>query len=250
MAARATLERMSQRDVKRATERGIFELFARRAELDVVPGSIAQPDPPDILCDIVGLGRVAFELTQVDDAAALTRMALLGRTDELWALTLAGLEPGTLARLRAAHSDSQVALEYIEPSTTGERREAMRAVAMQLAELPAEFEGLVYDWRRRAPSGLRRVEVIRCGIGHGPISFGVSPGGIEAIQLPRIDAKLARDYGADVRIELLAYVRWGDPASLDERDFAGYLAERTGGSHFARVWLFETTFGKVIAHAP
>jgi hypothetical protein len=172
-------------------ERGIFERFAKAAGLDVVDGSITQPDPPDIVCEIVGLGAVGFELTAVDDTAALTRMALNSRTAEFWAQALASLDPSTRARLRASHSDVQVALEYAEPGHKGERRTAMRAV-------------------------LERRE----------------------------------DYRSDQRLELLAYVRWGDAASLEDRDFADYLAQRGEGTPFIRIWLFETAFAQVVAHYP
>jgi hypothetical protein len=60
--------------LKALEERGIFECFAQAAGLVVRPQSIAQPDPPDILCEIEGLGQVAFELVQLDDAEELQRM--------------------------------------------------------------------------------------------------------------------------------------------------------------------------------
>jgi hypothetical protein len=34
------------------------------------------------------------------------------------------------------------------------------------------------------------------------------------------------------------------------RDFTAYLAQCISGSPFARIWLFETTFAKVVAHYP
>ena len=84
---------------KSTEERGIFERFAEAAKLEVVPGSIEQPDPPDIVCNIVGLGRVGFELTAVDDAKELARMALNGRTSALWTRELASLDSLTFARV-------------------------------------------------------------------------------------------------------------------------------------------------------
>jgi hypothetical protein len=267
-------------------ERGIFERFAKAAGLDVVDGSITQPDPPDIVCEIVGLGAVGFELTAVDDTAALTRMALNSRTAEFWAQALASLDPSTRARLRASHSDVQVALEYAEPGHKGERRTAMRAVLERLAEQaghyvgplynrfdliapenrsaavdlarerfkaqPAGCNGTLYSLIDPPPPGIRRADVQRFdSFGQGPIAFGISPGGFAPINLHRIDAKLSReDYRSDQRLELLAYVRWGDAASLEDRDFADYLAQRVEGTPFIRIWLFETAFAQVVAHYP
>jgi len=62
---------------KQDTERGIFERFAFDARLAVRVQSITQPDPPDIFCEIEGLGRAAFELVQLDDPIELQRMGYL-----------------------------------------------------------------------------------------------------------------------------------------------------------------------------
>ncbi len=65
-------------------ERAIFERFAQDARLVVRAQSITQPNPPDILCEVEGLGRVAFELVQLDDAEELQRMGYLHRAREFW----------------------------------------------------------------------------------------------------------------------------------------------------------------------
>jgi hypothetical protein len=269
---------------KSAEERGIFERFAEAAKLEVVPGSIEQPDPPDIVCNIVGLGRVGFELTAVDDAKELARMALNGRTSALWTRELASLDSLTQARLRASHSNVQIAIEYAEPASTGMRGAGMRAILEHLAEQsrdfvgslynrldlipheqraaaidlaresfkaqPAGFVGSLYNLIDPPPPGIRRAEVIRsCSRSFtvGPIAFGISAGGFARIDLARIDAKLSReDYRGDTRLELLAYVRWGDSASLEDRDFNQYLVGCTEDTPFARVWLFETMFANVV----
>ena len=59
---------------KQELERGIFEEFARSAGLKIVQGMVSQPDPPDVLCEVEGLGPVAFELVQLDSRDELSRM--------------------------------------------------------------------------------------------------------------------------------------------------------------------------------
>jgi hypothetical protein len=68
---------MSRDVAKGDLERAIFERFAEDAGLVVQPQSVTQPDPPDILCDVQGLGHVAFELVQLDDTEELQRMGYL-----------------------------------------------------------------------------------------------------------------------------------------------------------------------------
>jgi hypothetical protein len=237
-----------------AFERALFERFAKAAGLDIDLGSITQPDPPDIVCNVAGFGSVGFELTAVDDVGALTRMALLARTDEFWAQALENLDPRIRAGLRADHSNVQVSLVYAEPGSTKQRRTAMRTVLERLAAKPRDFVGHLYnpfdliapearpaavsaareEFKRRPPGSVRNLDDLidppppgiesadvrrSTSISQGPTVFSISPFGFEPVTLGRIDAKAGReDYRSDRRLELLAYVRWGDPASLEDRD--------------------------------
>ena len=47
---------------KQERERRVFIALAPLIGLDVVLGSIRQPDPPDVIREIVGRGRLAAEL--------------------------------------------------------------------------------------------------------------------------------------------------------------------------------------------
>jgi len=57
--------------MKKKHEIGVFRRFAKVSGLPIIPESIEQPPEPepDILCEIIGEGRVAFELTRIDDEA-------------------------------------------------------------------------------------------------------------------------------------------------------------------------------------
>lgn len=76
---------MDPTDQKAREERGIFEMFAASAGLTIAPDSLTQPNPPDILCTVSGLGRVAFELVQLDGMIELSRMSDLQASERLWA---------------------------------------------------------------------------------------------------------------------------------------------------------------------
>jgi hypothetical protein len=58
-------------DKKKRHELSVFRRFAKVSALPIIPESIEQPPEPepDILCEISGEGRVAFELTRIDDEA-------------------------------------------------------------------------------------------------------------------------------------------------------------------------------------
>jgi hypothetical protein len=61
--------RMTNAEAQAADERAVFADFVKAARLRVVPESIqSRPPPePDILCEIGGVGPVAFELVQLVD---------------------------------------------------------------------------------------------------------------------------------------------------------------------------------------
>src|ERR1700728_4379343 len=86
-----------------ALEIGVFRRFAASAGL-TVEGEIEQPNPPDILCSVQGLGRVAFELVRLDDTDELQRMGYFQRTNEFWKGAMQQAAPGALA----SHSAAQI----------------------------------------------------------------------------------------------------------------------------------------------
>lgn len=131
-------------------------------------------------------------------------------------------------------------------------RAADRAARDQFKALPPGSGKTLLSLIDPAPPGIRYAEAHRfASVTEGPLAFGISPGNLERIDLSRIDAKLERqDYRSDRRLELLAYIRWGDPPGPENRDFAAYLEPRIAGSPFSRIWLFESIFARVVAQYP
>jgi hypothetical protein len=75
---------MNKEEDKAAYERDVFTQFAAVAGLPLIPGSIEsrRPPEPDILCELAGSGRVAFELVDlVDEGLARTVAEAVRRPD-------------------------------------------------------------------------------------------------------------------------------------------------------------------------
>ncbi len=208
--------RVSRREVVAAEERGIFEEFARSAGLDVNRGSISQPDPPDILCEVHDLGKVAFELVSLDSGDELRRMGYFQRVEEFWAEALKGVAPEVLKR----HSNAQINVTFRGAASQNDRRAALVGLIAVLENLGPDDVGEVFG---EIPAALESADIVRVPIRDGPgirefsvhaIRFenpGWAPVGID---LSRIDAKIKKyEKGWDVRAELLAYSRWGMPFS-------------------------------------
>jgi hypothetical protein len=60
---------MTKEEAKAAEEYAVFQAFAAAARLSVVAGSVRsrRPPEPDIVCDLSGGERVAFELVGLED---------------------------------------------------------------------------------------------------------------------------------------------------------------------------------------
>lgn len=82
-------------DWKRDHELRTFDHFCAAAGLQIVPGSIRQPDPPapDLIADIEGDESVAFELVRLNNDDQLTRLNLMHQTPRFLASEFAALFP-------------------------------------------------------------------------------------------------------------------------------------------------------------
>ena len=239
---------------KELEERGIFECFARAAGLVVRPDSITQPDPPDIRCEIAGVGEVGFELVQLDDAGELQRMKYLGRGPEFWEDALRKIPHDVVERHRAA----QINVVFDGKANQTQRRAALKLIGDALRDVREGFEG---EFLTKMPEGLESAELRSFqSITHGPLMREVSgftvrfePGRVApvGIDLARIQSKI--DHYADgwsIPAELLAYARWGMPFSDQMHEVPQFLASRFPGGIFRRGWIYEVTSRRVIACAP
>jgi hypothetical protein len=236
---------------KALEERGIFECFVQAAGLVVRPESITQPDPPDILCEMAGLGQAGFELVRLDDQLELQRMKYLGRGPAFWEDVLQGTPREVAERHRAA----QINVALDATATQAQRREALKLIAEALRERPEGAEGALFE---TMPTGLESAELryFRT-VTHGPLMREVSGFSVKfepsrvapvGIDLERIQGKIDHyTKGWGVRAELLAYARWGMPISDQAHEAPRFLASRFPGGIFQRGWIFELTSRRVIA---
>jgi len=239
---------------KALEERGIFECFAHAAGLVVCPESITQPDPPDILCEIEGLGQVGFELVQLDDQCEFQRMRYLGRGPEFWEEALGEIPHDVVERHRAA----QINVVFDAKANQVWRRDALKLIADTLRKMPEGAEGALLT---EMPKGLESAE-LRCfrSITHGPLMREVSgfkvtfeqgrvaPVGIDLWQIQRKIDRYADGWGMPT--ELLAYARWGMPFSDQMHEAPRFITSRFPGGIFRRGWIYEVTSRRVVACAP
>jgi hypothetical protein len=229
---------------KQDYERRVFEALAPLVGLVVVPGSIRQPDPPDIVCEIVGSGPLAVELVAIDAADTRTRLNNMFITKKSWADALATWSLGEQTALRAGTSDVFLSLDFDNAAGARDRRVALRAIQGLLLRQPG-FTGKVSIQGVGRPPGLNAATVHRGGVTNGPRVSPFSVGSWQPPQVEMIEKKLSnRNYQSVAPLELFAYATHDEPngavGSMEQIEQT--ITKHMPGSSFTRVRVFHLGF--------
>jgi hypothetical protein len=224
---------------KAQRERRIFEWFAKAAELQVL-GGIEQPDPPDIVVEVAGQGRVAFELVCVDARSAFFQNEKFRKTDTAMECGLTALPEAKREVLTRNFADAEINVQLADEVP-------WKAVSLQplwdiLEMLPPGFEG-----EARCPPAVAQFLWIYRHTSHvGPTFSTIGGGWVPNINLAAIENKLAKKYETTAPLELLAYSQLHDIAHRADFGAVRTLAcAQLRGSSFRRLWLFDGMLQKV-----
>jgi hypothetical protein len=226
---------------KQEHEREVFEMLAPLAGLHVVPGSISQPDPPDIVCEIFGHGTLAVELVAIDAPETRSRLDNMTTTDEAWSRALATGPSENQSSLRAETADVFCSIGFRNDAGLRDRTKAMRALQGFLLQHPGCSGALPLSAIGR-PSGLTSVTIHRGHVARGPRFSHFSAGRWLPPQVSKVEEKLRPGrYKFDVPMELFAYAVHDEPdlaiGSLEE--LQNVIEEQLPGSAFRRAHVFD-----------
>jgi hypothetical protein len=233
------------REEKAPHERRIFLEFCAAAGLELVPDSIMQPDPPDIVAELEGFGRVAFELVRVNHADELLSDRMLRESTYFLADQFAQLPASQRARLSAMYADAHVLLQFTPAANPGQRKQALPFVWALLEARGAGAKGELfkaYRWLTTcAPSHLHMIYVSRLsGQTAGPLFNTQSANYVYPVQIARVIEKLHTPYSSTEPLELLAYADNGEfSLARDLPELTEAVRLHLPGSAFRRVWAFE-----------
>ncbi len=238
---------MAPDDYKAREERCIFEVFAASASLRFARDSLTQPNPPDILCAVDGLGQVAFELVQLDGEEELSRMSDFRDLERLWIEVTHNLA----TEIQRKHRNAQIDVIFQPDANQRVRRQIFDRVTARLGDLPDTFTGELFV-ESGMPVGLKSARLRRFDIDDGPKVMEISGSRPVRVDLTRIDAKIAHYHNDElkVRTELLAYSRWGLPFSDQDTGAENCLVDRFPAGIFSRAWIFELTSRRIVARWP
>jgi hypothetical protein len=238
---------------KQEFERRVFEELALLAGLQVVPGTISQPDPPDIVCEIVGKGPLAVELVSIDAPETRSRLDNMSAMDDAWSRALATQPTETQTSIVAETADVFFSIVFDSQAGLRDRTKALRAVQEFLLQhsgyvgaLPLNVVGRNH---RIASATIHRGHVTR-----GPKFSHFSAGRWLPPQVSVVKAKLrpGRYQKSDIPIELFAYAVHDEPdlaiGSLEQ--LQNVIAEQLPVSVFRRAYVFDLGFRRLLFSYP
>jgi hypothetical protein len=132
-------------DWKRRHGRATFEAFCAAAELLLVRGTIEPPEPPaaDLIVELQGSGRVAFELVRLNDPDHLARFRLMQQMPRFLDRAFAALPPAPHAALADKYSEAHITLDFHGAASLGLRRKALAFIWDILEATPAGHRGKI-----------------------------------------------------------------------------------------------------------
>jgi hypothetical protein len=229
---------------KPAVELRIFEALAPLIGLEIVPFSIQQPDPPDIVCLVQDQGSLAVELVAIDDDATRKRLNNMANTKEAWDRALQQWPQHEKGLLVLDLKDAYVSVVFSKEPGMRDRSKLFKALQGWLLT-HSGFSGRV-ELGELELMGVEQLAIYRNQkIQDGPGISSPSAGYWLPPQVSKIVEKLRdKDYPTDIPLELFVYATHDEPngavGSLEAIQAA--VAEHLPTSRFRRVHLFHVGF--------
>lgn len=127
-------------------ERWYFTRFCAAAGLELIEGTIEQPepDPPDLRAQLRGYdGPTAFEMVRLNDPDDLRTKKRAAPGDRLFKASFAALEASRRAALEAKFVDCAITISFSGTEPHKARKDALPSLWHLLEELPAQHDGQV-----------------------------------------------------------------------------------------------------------
>jgi hypothetical protein len=137
---------LSPAEEQAAEERAIFREFVDVVGLPIVPGSIEsrRPREPDILCELVNLGKVAFELGTLDSWSLRKCMSSYDATADALVTRILPPESPKLLALAAKFGPVTLCVDFVADSSVKKREATLPALIDWLIE-KAHFSPRTYS---------------------------------------------------------------------------------------------------------
>jgi hypothetical protein len=231
----------NQEAAKAAKELAVFNLFAGRVRLPVMPGSIRQ-DAPDISCELTSGERITFELVTLDSKQSSKTWGDFGTMPGAWNNALQQFPEDRRQVYFERYRHASITPEFRSRPKRPERPARMAAMLERLLEQPAGFIGTLECGEDRIKMEKKPGRSDAPG---GPFMLDSLSPTPQAVVWDRICQKVEKRYKIAGRFELIAY-SYRDTLLHQRPEDAvppeGNIRERLRNSAFARVWIVDWRF--------
>jgi hypothetical protein len=220
-------------------EMKVFTAFAETVRLPIVLGSIQKRDPPepDLSCEMMHAGQLAFELVEVIDSGFATSVNEQIRIEQ----SLRRAVAEDLSASLECFSDALIFIRFRSNAGLLGREKSIPALFEFLRELPVSFVGdVVIPSKTKLHKWVKALRVTRGEFPPGP-HFQVEAGRWLADPIIEcLTSKFGKRYKTECPIELLVYYDFHPAALAESRIPAvrGFVNANIGSSPFRRVWVY------------
>jgi hypothetical protein len=239
---------VTSRALKLKHERSIFVRFCAAAGFQIVRGTLRQPDPPapDVIVELNGAGRIAFELVRLDDSEELMGYNLLQQAIPLIDEEFDALPIETRSVLVKCFANAEITIEFRHTATVVERRRALPLLWNALLKLADRANGQLALHGQAEKKVITFLFVARAELKARPRFISSALGYPLPIRVERVTAKLKRKYDCCEPLELLAYQEIGQLSyRRDEESLRVAIDRHIQLSQFRRVWIYEERLRRV-----
>lgn len=261
----------SKESSKQKREHHEFEAFAKQAGFAIVKGSLeSKPFPsPDIEVELEGLGRRAFELTNLNPSISHYVWKLMESGAFPMMEHLSALPSKDRKAFLAKYSNAWIKLGFNYSTPPPSKKitfgKTIPEIFDWLLALPDDYDGDAFDYtgnpmdfsdvqkvvgknaeRRKRLYFLTQLCVKRTSK-TGPIAFMINAGGhAQKLVIEKVEEKLSKPYSSQYPMELLLTIRRSIPSFPDDLDeIKKVVAQLLPTSSFERVWFHASTISRV-----
>lgn len=235
---------MSQDQGEKEVE--VFKAFAEVCPLPINLGTIEKrkvPEP-DILCEITGTGKVAFELSEIISESYARRLSLRRDTQKALQEFYNELPPQKRQAFNDLYRDTGLYFQFDGSLSFWQRKKSFGSIFNQLLLLKPGYRDIV-----PLEGAAKKVLITKREKGFGEPTFTVESSGSVDEPTPKIIIKkYAKTYKSPFPIELLLYIGL-NPMFAEEywyprvRDFVEDTFQQYA---FSRLWVFDLNKKKIV----
>jgi len=236
-------------------EKKVFKAFCNVGDLPINIDSIENRNPPepDIVCEVTGIGLLAFELTEIINSDYANNL-----NKQIYSINILSDYYSTLSmdqkkQFDKLYMNAMIFPRFQEECTMNKRKKVLPIIFEHLLSLDVKFEGITFentDKYRRILSGIK----ITRGIFKGPLFDSNFATLFNDPTLPAIISKFnnSGSYKSEHPIHLLGYfdLQTRIPEEILLPSIGNFCEESIQKSKFVKIWIFDFQKGEIVFTYP